>query len=162
VSSLGRNAEFAIPGPRAYHGTVGTTASFSDRRRYARLLAATVGVLLFASACVGRLGRPRDPFAGGTPNAAGTIQVEVENINFNDASVFVVRLGDNIRLGDVRGKGEGSFEVPWNPGLPLRLRVNLVGGRGCITPEISVDTGDRIWIRIPSETDRVACRVGKR
>jgi hypothetical protein len=109
-------------------------------------------------------GKPeaKNPFApAGTRQGEGSIQVRVENQNFSDATVHAIRGGERIRLGQVTGKSEKSFNVRWNFSLPLEFEVDIIGGYGCGVRPLSVDPGDRVWVRIPNQIGATPCYAGK-
>ena len=131
-----------------------------------RLIVA-MGVVLATSACLQR-GRPigDDPFRGGSRGGVGgeggQLTIEVRNLNFNDISVFAYRRGERIRVGDVTGKTDRTFRVPWAFSLPVQFRIEIVSGRSCTTPTINGDPGGAIWIQIPSDVGLSQCRSGRR
>jgi len=124
-----------------------------------------VAMALFAFApvgCIKTSSRVDNPFAPrGSREREGSIQVRVENLNFGDATIHALRGGERIRLGQVTGKSEQSFTVRWNFSLPLEFEVDLVGGGACGIRPMTVDPGDKIWLRIPTEVGRSPCYAGK-
>lgn len=127
------------------------------------VLLPTTALLLLATASCRAPGRRIDnPFAApASREREGSIQVLVENQNFNDATVHAVRGGERIRLGEVTGKSEKSFTVRWNFSLPLEFDIHLIGGDGCGVRPMSVDPGDRVWVRIPTQVPQSPCYSGK-
>ncbi len=85
----------------------------------------------------------------------------MENLNFGDATVHALRGGERIRLGQVTGKSEKSFTIRWNFSVPLEFQVDLVGGEACGIQPMTVDPGDRIWVRIPTQVGPTPCYAGK-
>lgn len=123
-----------------------------------------VPTVLALSAVVATCASPqsRNPFAStGAGSGSNSIQVRVENQNFGDATVYAIRSGQRIRLGQVTGKSEKSFSMPWRFSLPLQFEVDIVGGRGCGVRPISVDPGDKVWVRVPSQIGASPCYSGK-
>lgn len=103
-----------------------------------------------------------NPFAGpGGGRGDSSIRVRVENQNFGDATIHAIRGGERIRLGQVTGKSEKDFTMRWNFSLPLQFEVNIVGGQGCGVRPLSVDPGDRVWVRIPTQIGASPCYAGK-
>jgi len=103
-----------------------------------------------------------NPFAArGSRGRNGSIQVRVENLNFGDATVHALRGGERIRLGQVTGKSEQSFTIRWNFSVPLEFQVDLVGGGACGIRPMTVDPGDKVWVRIPTRIDASPCYAGK-
>lgn len=103
----------------------------------------------------------KNPFAPGTSRSEGSIQVLIENQNFGDATIHAIRGGERIRLGQVTGKSEKSFTMRWTFSLPLEFEVDIIGGSGCGVRPMSVDPGDRVWVRIPTQIGATPCYSGK-
>lgn len=80
--------------------------------------------------------------------------IEVENRNFLDMHVYVLRGSQRLRLGQVPGGGRRTFTIPEYivTGAPsLRFLADPIGGtRGPITREMSVFPGDRVQLIIPA------------
>jgi hypothetical protein len=87
--------------------------------------------------------------------------VRVENQNFGDAVVHASRGGERVRLGGVTGKSEETFTMEWGFSLPLEFEINIVGGGRCLVRPLSVDPGDRVWVRIPTHLGASPCYSGK-
>lgn len=87
--------------------------------------------------------------------------MRVENQNFGDAVVHASRGGERVRLGNVIGKSEETFVMDWRFSLSLEFEVNIVGGGRCLVPPLSVDPGDRIWVKIPTQLGATPCYSGK-
>jgi hypothetical protein len=122
---------------------------------------ATAATLLLT---VGGCYRPgkKNPFAApGSGEGEGTIQVRVENQNFGDATVHALRGGERIRVGQVTGKSSKQFEVQWRFSVPLEFQIDIIGGNGCGIRPMTVDPGDKIWVRIPPEVGASPCYAGK-
>jgi len=115
--------------------------------------------LMVATAACGT--RSRSPFAGPAQRGSEQIQVRIENHNFNDATVHALRGGERIRLGTTTGKTDEDFRIRWNSTLLIEFRISLVGGGSCRVRSMTVDPGDRIWVRIPNEIYRSECIAGK-
>ena len=103
----------------------------------------------------------RSPFAGPAQRGSEQIQVRIENHNFNDATVHALRGGQRIRLGTATGKTDEDFRIRWNSTLLIEFRISLVGGGSCRVRSMTVNPGDRIWVRIPNEIYRSECIAGK-
>jgi hypothetical protein len=110
----------------------------------AALLILTLGL----SACASP-GGDAGPFRGEPAAGAEEIRIEIQNLNFADATVWArVQGGNRTRLGTVRGKSDSVFTMPWRFPLPLRLQVDLVGGGRCTTEDLMVDPGDSLLMQI--------------
>lgn len=132
--------------------------SATARRTARPVLALALTALL--GACFSGYGRARNPFDP-SEGAREDVQIRVENQNFNDVTLYALRGGEPIRLGDVIGKSSGSFSIDWNFSLPLEFRAELVGGGACNIRPLNVDPGDRIWVRIPVQMGVTPCESGK-
>lgn len=131
-------------------------------QRVAPLRAALALVALVGASACGALGNNvPNPFAGGAQAGEDRLRIQVQNMNFNDATVYAVSAGQRIRLGNVTGKTDESFQIDWNFANPIAFQVDVVGGRGCDTTAIPVDPGARVWLQIPSEVGRSGCRSGR-
>ena len=122
------------------------------------VLALIVAALL--TACFRGYGQPRNPFDP-AEGAAEEVEIRVENQNFNDVVLYALRGGEPMRLGDVIGKSTSRFTVGWNFSLPLEFRAELVGGGACNIRPMTVDPGDRVWVRIPVQMGVTPCESGK-
>ena len=80
--------------------------------------------------------------------------VEVENQNFYDMVIYVVRSGIRVRLGMVSGNSTQLFEIPRtfvNPGQPVRFQADPIGAnRAPYSQELPIHPGDTITLRIPA------------
>lgn len=129
----------------------------ADSRRWALLAALPVAF----SACGG--GPTRNPFDGTTTGGIGErIRIEVQNLNFNDATIWAMRSSQRIRVGRVTGKTDQSFTVQWNTAAPIGFQVDVVSGRSCRTGSIPVEAESRVWLTIPSDMGLGTCRIGRR
>ena len=113
---------------------------FMMRPRYALLL-----VALAAVACHRRVTEPLNPQA--------ETALTVDNQNFLDMNVYLVRSGQRIRLGMVPGLSKQILMLKpelIGYGTDLQFEVHPIGGRGSpITETISVKPGDVVQITIP-------------
>jgi len=117
--------------------------------------------LMVASSC-GLSTNARNPFDGSLrQQQEDRLRIQIQNMNFNDITIFAVSAGQRIRLGSVTGKTDGNFRLDWNYANPISFEIDVVGGRGCDTPPIAVDPGARIWVQIPNEVGAGQCRSGR-
>lgn len=126
--------------------------------KHTHFLALVTALSLSAAGC-GR-GKAANPFAS-PASREGRVRIQVENMNFGDATVHALRGGERIRLGQVTGKSEEHFTIRWNFSLPMQFEIHITGGPGCLVRGISVDPGDRVWLRIPNELSVQPCYSGK-
>ena len=108
----------------------------------------------------GRAGNPFDPSP--PEGTADRIRVEVQNLNFNDVTVWAMRSSQRIRVGRVTGKTDQTFTIEWNVAVPISFRVDVVAGRSCETERVPVDANSRVWVTIPSSLGLSPCRAGRR
>ena len=113
-------------------------------RGQVRGLLVAVAVFTAATAGCSAFGRG-DPFTGTTK---GQIVIEVDNRNFNQATVWMLSSSGERRLGVVNGRIKKSFPVRWPRSDDLRLRVRVMGERGFTTPRQLVVPGDHVGLRI--------------
>jgi hypothetical protein len=109
------------------------------------LLPALLLVALAAAAC------HRGTIASINPQAE--VAVTVDNQNFLDMNVFVIRGGQRIRLGTVPGLTSRILMVRPDLigyGTELRFELHPIGGRSNpVTETITVHPGDVIHLTIP-------------
>lgn len=124
-------------------------------------------VLVGTSACANRNDAP-SPFEGraargsGAPGAEDPIRVEVQNLNFNDVTVWAVRSGQRVRLGRVTGKTDEQFRIGWNVAVPIYFEVDVTGGRSCRTGQVGVEPNAVVWLTVPGSVGVQPCRAGRR
>jgi hypothetical protein len=110
-----------------------------------RLVPAVALALALAPACSRRPAAPLNPQA--------EIAVAVENQNFLDMDVFIIRSGQRIRIGQVPGLSSRILMVrPDLVGLgaEVRFEIHPIGGRmNPISETITVRPGDVIHLTIP-------------
>jgi hypothetical protein len=91
-----------------------------------------------------------------------TIEIEILNRNFNDATVHAIRGGERLRLGVVTGKTSNTLRLEWPSSRLLQLEIDLLAGRSCVTRELFVDPGEAIYLEIQpvlSSSDCVPTRA---
>jgi len=142
-----------------YNSSVTTPGS--PPRAALRALWALIFLPIIAGACGS--GTSRNPFDGSAPGPTGErIRIEVQNLNFNDATVWALRSSQRIRVGRVTGKTDQMFDIAWNTATPIAFQVDVVSGRACRTPSIAVEPDSRVWVTIPSDMGLGQCRIGRR
>jgi len=115
-----------------------------------RLLIAAACALVLG--CSSRTDTP-NPFEPGG-SGAGQIQLRVENLNFNDATLHAVSDGARIRLGRVTGKSEARFTVDWPFVRDLRVEINLLAGGNHTTRRLTVSPGESVRLLIQTPLNR--------
>ena len=106
-------------------------------------------VALALTACAHRA---EAPFGGG----AESVEIEVRNDNFADATLHALRGGERIRLGIVTGHTARTFQLDWRFSQPLRIEIDLLAGGRCVTRDLQVDPGDELYLRIESQLGSMA------
>jgi hypothetical protein len=120
-----------------------------------------VATLAVAAGCGG--GSARNPFdPSSTPGGGDRIRVEVQNLNFNDVTIWALRNSQRVRVGRVTGKTDQTFTIAWNVAQPIWFEIDVVSGRSCRTPQVPVDPDSSVWVVIPSAMGLSACRAGRR
>lgn len=141
-----------------------TTMLMSLRTTMTRL--SLLAFALTLSGCGGGNAGTRNPFdpnaVPASSSAEAPIQIDVQNSNFNDVTIWAIRSGQRIRLGRVTGKTDQQFRIGWNPALPIYFTIDEVGGRGCRTNMLSVEPNARVWIMIPTNIGLQPCQAGRR
>jgi len=105
------------------------------------------------------------PFEGGGSGGSSIespIRIDVQNLNFNDITVWAIRQGQRIRLGRVTGKTDETFRTPWNPAFPISVVIDVTGGRSCRTASVGVDPEAVVWVTVPSNVGTQPCQIGRR
>ena len=101
--------------------------------------------LLFVLASCGGGQAQSNPFVGVGPEQ---IAVNVDNRNFNDATVYAVVPGSRRRLGVVTGKTTASFRLDWDRDQTIRLRVDLLAAQTYTTQGLRVRPGEQVQLII--------------
>ena len=118
----------------------------------ARAVLALAGLTL--AACSGTR-EASNPFETGS--GARSIQINVENNNFNDATIRAVSRSER-RLGVVSGNSRESFTLPWPTVDDLRIRIDILAGDRFTTNRVSVGPGDRVFLTIQNPVYRSLLR----
>ena len=128
-----------------------------------RVLPLALAVVLSACGGGGAGHNPFDPSSiPGSSAGDEPIQVDVQNSNFNDVTIWAIRSGQRIRLGRVTGKTDEQFRIAWNPAVPIYFTIDVVGGRGCRSNSLSVERNARVWLVIPANIGLQPCQAGRR
>ncbi len=81
--------------------------------------------------------------------------VEIINNNFYDMNIFIIRSGQRIRLGNVRGNGSRVLTIPAyvaDTGGSFRFLADPIGSnRGPISQEMFINPGDEVRLTIPAQ-----------
>ena len=109
--------------------------------------------VFFLAACAGTRSAP--PGMGDRPSEEVTVYVD--NLDFNDATIYISVSGSRTRLGNVDGKTQQRFERNWR--LPtIAFEIDLLGGRTYRTIEVPVAPGEVLDLLIQSGNVRLIPR----
>jgi hypothetical protein len=110
-------------------------------------LAASSVVVLGACALLPQ--SSRDPFS--EPGAT-SVQVDVENRNFYDATIYATADGGlERRIGDIVGNGARSYQMALDRTADVRFRIELLADGWCTTPPVVLSPGDVVGIQIVAD-----------
>jgi len=130
----------------------------------------TLGVVVIAAVVIAAGGcasgsrtEAASPFDGPTGGEqAQRIRVEIQNLSFNDVTVYAVRSsGQRQRIARVTGKTDQTVTIDWNVAIPVSFYIEQVSGQPCSTGQIGVEPGARVWLTVPSTMGQ-PCRAGRR
>jgi hypothetical protein len=84
--------------------------------------------------------------------------IEVDNQNFDRATIWYTTTGNQRRLGIVEGKTRHTFTIEnWRVTAPMVVTIHLTAGGRCVTPELQTDPGDNLYLQIPTAGLRGSC-----
>lgn len=106
------------------------------------LLAGMVVALL--GGCVRNFPNPFDRSGG----QADSIELYVDNQNFNDVRLWKIGLDGRTNLGTVTGRSQRTMEVPWRQTADIRFQVEPLAGRSYQTNMVTAAPGDRLQLYI--------------
>ena len=107
-------------------------------------------LLLGLAGCAGTAGQvDQDPFSGSAPGA-NSIRIEVRNLNFADARLYIVAGSRRRTLGTVSGKQDADFTVAWDFNEDVRIEIDLLAGPTCLTETLQTGPGEILELQIPS------------
>lgn len=96
----------------------------------------------------------QNPFEGGGAEEERSILIQVQNLNFNDATLHALSSGRRQRLGRVSGKSTASFRIPWQGSQQLRIEIDLLAGSDYRTNGVLASPRDRVRLVIQSQLRR--------
>lgn len=119
------------------------------------LVASLVTVLVLAGCSSSGRTSGSDPFSGGgggdrPQGRAGQLRVQVQNQNFNEATITARGPGVRRRLGRIGGAESRTFTLPWSTANRLYFEVDLLGGDDCVTNAVDVSPGETVRLVIDS------------
>ena len=92
--------------------------------------------------CVSGGGRSVPLF--GEPEGKLLLQIQVQNNNFNDATLHAIWNGSRRRLGTVTGKSKATYTLEWTTSNPLQLEIDFLAGGVCTTQAITANPGETL------------------
>lgn len=121
------------------------------------LLALTLLALPLLAGCASSSGSAgaEDPFGGG--EQPEMLEIEIQNNDTNEATIWVLSSSGRERLGRVRGHQSRVFEVRWSRSRRLRLEIDFLAGDTCVTNDIQALPGERIHLNILSGQTSRGC-----
>lgn len=117
----------------------------AHRGTFSRLLL-VLSLLLVASACSIFRREQASPFDGSAGERQ--VRIDVDNQNFNDATLHAIRGGERHRLGIVVGKTEASFTLDWPMSAEMEIEIDYLASHKCVTPKMFVDPGDILALKL--------------
>ncbi len=111
--------------------------------RLARLAVAGLAVAVMAG-CVKNFPNPFDRSGG----QADSVQLYVDNQNFNDVRLWKIGLDGRTNLGTVTGRSQRTIQVPWRQTADIRFQIEPLAGRSYQTNMITAAPGDRLQLYI--------------
>ncbi|MBW3534194.1 MAG: hypothetical protein KY453_03080, partial [Gemmatimonadetes bacterium] len=88
--------------------------------------------------------------------------IEIDNLNFNDATLHVVAGGSRTRLGIVTGKSTAVHTISWDVPRDLRIEVDLVGESSFSTNRVDARPGQSLQLLIEADSRRTRLIHGTR
>jgi hypothetical protein len=102
-------------------------------------------LVLALQACGGGRDTP-SPF--NRNQAATSIELRVDNQNFNDVRLYLQTVRGRQMVGTVGGNARRTFEVDWRALDDLTVRMEFLAGDDYETNRIDVSPGDRLELTI--------------
>lgn len=90
---------------------------------------------------------PSNPFDR-SDQQGGEVGIEVDNISFNDATVFVVTPSRRTRLGVVQGKGSQAFSIPATALQDIEIEIDLLAGERFRSRAFAVAPGQTLLVQV--------------
>ena len=118
-----------------------------------------IGLLGLSAAC----GASRAPGTSGSVSARNEIPVQIDNQNFSDMQIYVVRGGQRYLLGQAGGLSKTTLTIrnALTSGGRVRLVAEPIGGAAPITtPTLVIPTGQSIFWTIGSDPTMSTASTG--
>ncbi len=111
-----------------------------------------------AFACAGSSGTGTRTASVRPADVREEISVEVQNLNFYEATVYAYRLGSRTRLGVVESHSTKSFEFAWTSG-DLRFLIDFLANGCILTDQLPVAQGDDLLLILEPQDYRKASQA---
>lgn len=114
-------------------------------RRRSRFGLAALALLIAAPACFSSA--TPSPFRG-EGEGRGRLEIRVDNISFNDATIFALTQSRRMRLGVVSGKSSQRFTIEWEGLQDIQIEVDLLASQRFVSPMFSLAPGEALDIQV--------------
>lgn len=115
------------------------------RRLYRHLL--VLMVLLEATSCSTRRNGQRN-------ENYPPVKFSIQNLNFYDATVYLIWRSDRRRLGVVGGNSTQTFTSQWY-GPEVQIELQMLAGSRVRSDRLGVNPGEEFVVEIPSDPNRL-------
>ncbi len=117
---------------------------------------------LVLCAGVSSCGGSATPSPFGSDGMRGLVEVRVDNITFNDATVYAITLQRRRRLGVVQGKTTGRFTIEWEGLQDLEIAVDLLAGQSFQSQPLQVTANEVINVQVREPISNSVVSRGER
>lgn len=102
-------------------------------------------MLLAPSACAS--GSSNSPFLE-EGQAPRRLEIRVDNISRNDATIFAVTQARRLRLGIVQAKGNRRFVIEWEALQDIQIEVDLLASQRFLSDPLSLAPGEILEVQV--------------
>lgn len=103
-------------------------------------------LLLLATGCASSGSPFEDP-----NRPVDVVEIEVVNLNFNQATLWAIGPMGRRRLGIVNGKDTATFTLEWTMSGLLQIEMQILSEARCLTEQLETDPGDLLYLEVPLE-----------
>ncbi len=118
--------------------------------RHIRVLGLGLLLVLVGAGC-NRGNDVESPFA--RPGAT-RVNLRVDNLDFNEATLHARSDGKRDLVGRVPGKAQGSFVLDWREVRDLQIEIDILAGNRFTTRRLTVSPGDQLTLIIQVPVSR--------
>lgn len=123
------------------------------RRHPLAVRTSLLAALVVVAGCGGR--HVPSPF---DPQGASTLQITIDNQNFDQVRVYAVTVRGPRSLGQVGGRASGTFTIEWRQLDEIRFRLEFLAAEEYETDRINASPGDRIEVYISENPNNTTIR----